>query len=75
MEINKNILLECICYLCDYKFSNITHYQVYDKWILAEVTSYNDNYCGKKSVDVDMSEYQEFVRCKKLDFITKKLHN
>ena len=76
MEINKEILLECICHLCKYNFSDIKNYQVCDGFILATVISENDKlefFIGEKSVDVDFEEYQEFVRRKKLDIIKKSI--
>jgi hypothetical protein len=82
MEINKDILLECICYFYKYEFSDVTYYQVrkdLGNWyILATVVSDSDIsefYVGTKNVDIEINEYIDFVRCKKLSQISnKKLH-
>lgn len=76
MEIDRDILLECICYFYKYNFSDMTDYHVRSDYILATVVSDNDMsefYVGTKSVDIDISEYQEFVRRKKLDMIKKSI--
>jgi len=75
MEINKDILLECINYLCDYNFDVLTHYKIYDEIIISGVSKELDDYSGNKSVDITIDEYQEFVRSKKLNILTKKTHN
>ena len=77
MKIDKDILLECICHLCKYQFSDIKDYQVHDEYILATVISESDKveyFVGQKNVDIDIDEYLNYVRCKKLDIINKKLH-
>ncbi len=76
MEIDKDILLECICYLYKYNFSEMTDYHIRNDYILATVVSDSDIsefYVGSRSVDIDISEYQEFVRKKKLDTIKKSI--
>jgi len=78
MEIDRDILLECICYFYNYKFSDLTDYQIRNDYILATVVSDNDMsefYVGTKSVDIDFDEYENFVRKRKLGSINKKLHN
>lgn len=77
MEIKEDILLECICYFYKYEFSELVDYQVRKDYILATVVSSNDMseyYVGTKSVDIDLDEYFNFVRNRKLSFINKKLH-
>ena len=43
MEIDKNILLECICYFYKYEFSDLTDYKIRkdlgEEYILATVVS------------------------------------
>lgn len=78
MEIDKDILLDCICYLYDYEFSDLTDYQVRNDYILATVVSDSDIsefYVGTRSVDIDIDEYLSFDRNRKLGLINKKLHN
>ena len=80
MEIDKDILFECICHLYDYNFSDLLDYSVRkdlgDWYILATVLSADDIsefYVGRKSVDVTIDEYQRFVRRRKLDVIKKSI--
>lgn len=78
MEIDKNILLECICYFYKYQFSDVTDYQIRNDYILATVVSDSDIsefFVGTKSVDIDIDEYLNFTRNRKLGIINKKLHN
>ena len=78
MEIDKNILLECICYFYKYEFSDLTDYQIRNDYILATVVSDSDMseyYVGTRSVDIDIDEYLNFIRNRKLGLINKKLHN
>lgn len=77
MEIDKDILLECICHLMNYDFSDITDYQIRNDYILATVVSdseISEFYVGTRSVDVDFDEYLDYVRKRKLGIINKKLH-
>ena len=77
MEIDKNILLECICYFYKYQFSDITDYQIRKDYILSTVVSDDDIsefYVGTKSVSIDIDEYLSFIRNKKLGLIKEKLH-
>ena len=78
MEINKDILLECISYFYKYKFSDIKDYQIRDGFILATVISEKDKmhyYVGQKNVDIDFDEYFNFLRMKKLNHINKNIKN
>ncbi len=78
MEIDKDILLDCICYFYNYEFSDITDYQVRNDYILATVVSDSDIsefYVGTRSVDIDIDEYLSFDRNRKLGLINKKLHS
>ena len=78
MEIDKDILLECICYYYKYEFSELTDYQVRNDYILATVVSDNDMseyYIGTRSVDIDIDEYEHFIRKRKLRTLNKKLHS
>jgi len=78
MEIDRNILLECICYFYKYEFSELTDYQIRNDYILATVVSDSDMseyYVGTRSVDIDIDEYLNFIRNRKLGLINKKLHN
>lgn len=76
MVINKDILLECINYLCNYNFSDVTDYKLYDDFLIATVISDNkmDYFISKKSVDITFDEYLTYIRSKKLNNI-KKSHN
>ncbi len=76
MVIDKDILLECINYLCNYNFSDIKDYKLYDDFLIASVVSdiKMDYFVGTKSVDVTFDEYKTFLRSKKINEI-KKTHN
>ena len=72
MEIDKDILLECICYFYKYNFSDVLFYELRGNWILATVTSDKliaGYYVDNRSVDIDIDEYNEFIRIKKLNKI------
>lgn len=78
MEIDETILLECICCFYKYQFSEITDYQIRNDYILATVVSDSDIsefFIGTKSVDIDIDEYLNFTRNRKLGIINKKLHD
>lgn len=78
MEIDETILLECICCFYKYQFSEITDYQIRNDYILATVVSDSDIsefFIGTRSVDIDIDEYLNFTRNRKLGIINKKLHD
>lgn len=77
MEIDKNILLECICHFYKYEFSDLTDYQIRSEYILATVVSdvdISEFYVGTKTVDIDIDEYLIYTRNKKLGLLKEKLH-
>ena len=75
MEIDNKILLECINYLCNYSFSDVTDYKLYDDFLIATVISDTkmDYFVGKKSVEVTFDEYNIFLRSRKINEIKKPL--
>jgi hypothetical protein len=70
MEINEEFLLECINYLYKYNFSELIDYKIKGDIIYANVLPEEEKmgyFLGKKSVDLDIEEYINYIRIKKLN--------
>lgn len=72
MELNKDILLDCVNFVSDYKFTSIDSYLFFSDSILVTVLSYKDDigFVGRKTVEVYKNEYLLFERLNKI----KKIH-
>ena len=72
MELNKDILLDCVNHVSGYKFTSIESYLFFSDSILVTVTSYkvDVDFIGRKTVEVYINEYILFERLNKI----KKIH-
>ncbi len=76
MKINEEILLECINYFYKYNFSELIEYKIKGNIIYATVLPEEkkiEYFLGKKSVDLDIAEYETFIRIKKLNKLSSKI--